>query len=331
MDIGLVYDLRSQYLAEGYSEEVIAEFDFDETVAALADVIASCGHKVDLIGRGKDLARRLVNGDRWDLVFTIAEGLQGRSREAQVPALLEMYDIPYTFSDPLVCAATLDKSIAKRLLVSYALPTPRFALIQKAEDLDGIQLDYPLFVKPVAEGTGKGIDARSRVDTPEALRVATLAVLECHQQPALVEEYLPGREFTTAILGTGAQAHTIGTMEIRILDNAPTNDYTFDIKEQCDSYCVYKPLQPGALLEAVEDLALSSYRALECRDAGRVDMRLDRHGKPAFMEVNPLPGMHPTHSDLPIIATQQGIAFKDLVSAIIDSAAQRITKAAKAP
>ena len=331
MRIGLVYDLRSQYLAEGYSEEVVAEFDSEETVAALVDAIHACGHEADRIGRGKDLARRLVKGDRWDLVFTIAEGLDGRSREAQVPALLEMYGVPYTFSDPLVCAATLDKAVAKRLIMSHGLPTPRFALVEQASELDDVHLEYPLFVKPVAEGTGKGINTRSRVDAPEALRDAVMPLLRRFGQPVLIEEYLPGCEFTTAILGTGRAARTLGTMEIRILANAPAVDYTFDVKEQCESCVVYEPLEPGLLRDTVEDLALQAYRALECRDTGRVDIRLDRRGRPAFMEMNPLPGLHPTHSDLPMIATQQGMAYPDLIGAIIGSAALRGTNAGASP
>jgi len=324
MRIGLVYDLRSQYLAEGYSEEDVAEFDSDATIAALDGAIQACGHTVERVGHGRDLARRLVGGDRWDLVFSIAEGLAGRSREAQVPALLEMYGVPYTFSDPLVCAATLDKAVAKRLVTSHGLSTPGFCLVSHPGDLDNIALEYPLFVKPVAEGTGKGVDGQSRVTTPDELRSAALGILARLRQPALVEEYLPGREFTTGILGTGADARVLGTMEIRILANAPAADYTYEVKEQCESCVAYGPLEHGALRRAVEALALDAYRALECRDAGRVDIRLDAYGQPAFMEVNPLPGLHPTHSDLPMIATQEGMAYEDLIGTIVASAVRRV-------
>lgn len=326
MNIGLVYDLRDDYLAEGYTEEAVAEFDSESTLAALAGAIRANGHEVERVGRGKELARRLANGDRWDLVFTIAEGLDGRSREAQVPALLEMYGVPYTFSDPLVCAATLDKAVAKRLISSYGILTPRFHLVRNATDLDSDELDerhldYPLFVKPVAEGTGKGIDGQSKVESPAALRGVVLPLLERLRQPVLVEEYLPGREFTTGILGTGPTAHVLGTMEIRILGNASAPDYSFDVKERCESCVTYSPLEHGPLRETVEIVALDSYRGLECRDAGRVDIRLDRHGQPAFLEVNPLPGLHPSHSDLPMIATQEGMAYDDLIGSIITSAA----------
>jgi D-alanine-D-alanine ligase len=332
--IGLVYDLRSDYLAAGFSEEDVAEFDSASTVEALADAIRVNGHDVDRVGRGLALARRLADGARWDLVFTIAEGLRGRSREAHVPALLELYGVPYTFSDPLACAVTLDKAVAKRLILAHGLPTPRFRVIRTPADLDGAsppaeRLEYPLFVKPLAEGTGKGIDARSRAADPAALRAAALELLGRFAQPVLVEDYLPGREFTTGVLGSGADARVLGTMEIRIREDASAMDYGFDVKERCETCVAYAPLAHGALREAVEALALESYRVLECRDAGRVDIRLDRLGNPAFLELNPLPGLHPTHSDLPMLAAQEGMAYPDLIGAILDSAARRIPEAGR--
>ncbi|MBM4142371.1 MAG: D-alanine--D-alanine ligase [Lentisphaerae bacterium] len=328
MKIGLVYDLRSEYLTEGYSAEDVAEFDSESTIAALADAIRACGHEVDPVGRGRALAARLVGGDRWDLVFSIAEGMEGRSREAQVPALLDLYGVPCAMSDALVCAVTLDKAVAKRIVLACGLPTPRFCLVSRPADLDAVSLDYPLFVKPVAEGTGKGIDHQSRVAGPQDLRRTALPLLRRLRQPVLVEEYLPGREFTTGVLGTGPDARVLGTMEISMLPNASSADYSFDVKEKCETVVRYAALERGALRADVEDLALKAYRALECRDAGRVDIRLDRRGKPAFMEMNALPGLHPTHSDLPMIATQEGMPYVQLIGAIIDSAAQRLTPAA---
>jgi D-alanine-D-alanine ligase len=321
--IGLVYDLRDDYLAEGFSEEQVAEFDSVATINSLEQALRACGYATERIGNGLTLARQLACGNRWDLVFNIAEGVHGRSREAQVPALLEMYGIPYTCSDPLVCALTLDKAMTKRVIQSAGLSTPRFAVVTSPADLESLELEYPLFAKPLAEGTGKGIDKHSRVDSAGALKKVCLRLLERFREPVLVEEYLPGREFTTAILGTGREAEVLGTMEFTIGANAPASDYSYEVKEQCEQCVRYFPMPRGALRDEVEDLALRAYRVLECRDTGRVDIRLDARGRPAFMEINPLPGLHPTHSDLPMIATQEGMTYEELIGRIVRSALAR--------
>jgi len=318
--IGLVYDLRDDYLAEGFSKEQVAEFDSAETISLLEQALRSLGHATERIGNGLALARQLACGKRWDLVFNIAEGLHGRSREAQVPALLEMYGIPYTFSDPLVSALTLDKAMTKRVVQSAGLYTPRFAVVTSPDDVESLELEFPLFAKPLAEGTGKGVDEHSRIESAEALKEVCVRLLGRFCQPVLVEEYLPGREFTTAVLGTGRDAAVLGTMEIAIRENAPAGDYSYEVKELCEQCVHYFPMPHGALRDQVEDLALRAYRVLECRDTGRVDIRLDARGRPAFIEMNPLPGLHPTHSDLPMIATQEGMAYEELIRRIIQSA-----------
>ena len=323
LTIGLVYDLRDDYLAEGFTHEQVAEFDSASTIEALEQTIQALGYKTERIGNGLALAKRLVAGHRWDLVFGIAEGLYGRSREAQVPAMLEMYRIPYAFSDPLVCALTLDKAMAKRVVQSAGLRTPGFVVISAMPDLETVDLPYPVFAKPIAEGTGKGVDVRSRVDDPSQLWQVCNRLIERFKQPVLVEEYLPGREFTTAILGAGSEARVLGTMEFTIRPDAPTQDYSFEVKELCEQYVRYFAMPKGELRREVEDLALECYRVLECRDTGRVDIRLNAQGRPAFIEVNPLPGLHPTHSDLPMIATQEGLSYRDLIRTILDSALRR--------
>jgi D-alanine-D-alanine ligase len=327
MNIGLVYDLRSDYLAEGCTEEQVAEFDSEATIAALEEAILSLGHRTDRIGNARSLCKRLVAGDRWDLVFNIAEGLSGRCREAQVPCLLDLYGVGYTASDALVCAATLDKAVAKRLLQAAGLPTAKFLVIEDEQDLrrlDRPPLDFPLFAKPIAEGTGKGIDHRSRIDTAAQLRDACALLLKRYAQPVLVEEYLPGREFTTAVLGAGPSARVLGTLEVRMRPHAGTDIYSYQMKEKCEQLVDYLPVPADELRRQVEDLALRAYRVLQCRDVGRVDIRLDRAGRPAFMEINPLPGMHPSHSDLPMIATQEGMSYRELINDIIRSACARL-------
>jgi len=323
LSLGIVCDLRKDYLAEGHSEEEVAEFDSDETVAAIESAMRSLGYRPELIGNSKALCRRLVAGNRWDLVFNIAEGLHGRSREAQSPALLELYEIPYAFSDPLTCAVTLDKAAAKKIVRYACLPTPDFTVVESAADVGTIELRCPLFVKPIAEGTGKGIGNWSLIDSPRKLRSVCIDLLRDFNQPVLVEEYLPGREFTTGILGTGSAAKVLGTMEIEIPAAGADAVYSLDAKEQCEKLVRYSPLRDRRLRFAVEKLALAAYVALECRDAGRVDIRLDARGKPSFLELNPLPGLHPTHSDLPMIATQAGMSYQSMIGAIIKSALRR--------
>lgn len=327
MRIGITCDLRKDYLALGYTEEQVAEFDSDETLQAIDRALGALGYETDVIGHGQELCRRLVAGVRWDLVFNICEGIHGRSREAQVPAILELYGIPYVFSDPLTCAVTLDKAVAKRLVQAGGLRTAPFRVIATVAAAEALAaaggLSYPLFAKPLAEGTGKGIDARSRIDAPATLAARCGELLERHCQPVLVEEFLPGREFTTGIIGTGPAARAIGSLEISVRDPAQTGIYSYENKEFCESLVSYSRLTPGLLRTRVEALAVASYRVLECRDGGRVDVRLDAAGEPCFLEVNPLAGLHPFHSDLPMVATAEGMSYEALIGGIVGSARDR--------
>src|SRR5437588_962618 len=202
MRIGVTYDLRSEYLALGMSEEDAAEFDEEITISSICRALAGLGHVPLRIGNVTALTQRLAEGERWDAVFNICEGIAGFAREAQVPCILEAFGIPSVFSDALTLAVALDKGWTKRILRDAGVPTAPFAVIESPADLAGIDLPYPLFVKPVAEGSGKGVDARSRVNNAAELHRAASAVMERFRQPALVETYLPGREFTVGILGT---------------------------------------------------------------------------------------------------------------------------------
>ena len=322
MLIGFTYDLRKDYLALGYSEEDVAEFDSEGTIDAIAGTIESLGHTVVRIGNAWELCRRLVAGEKWDLVFNITEGLAGRSREAQVPAICELYNINYTFSDPLVCAATLDKAVAKRLVRDSGLYTAPFAVVNDLDDLKTVKLGFPLFAKPLAEGTGKGITDKSKISSLAELQKTCEELLNRYKQPVLLEEFLPGREFTVGVLGTDSDARVLGTMEIELVDASNGSIYSYESKELCETLVRYTKAK-GPMVADVEKLALRSYQSLECRDAGRVDIRLDKNGKPCFLEVNPLAGMHPSHSDLPMIATQEGMSYQTLVDSIIKSAMKR--------
>ena len=326
LTIGLTYDLRSAYLAEGYSEEETAEFDQEATIEAIEGALAELGHQPERIGHGRQLAAALVAGRRWDLVFNIAEGMHGISREAQVPALLDLYQVPYTFSDPLVLSLTLHKGLTKRVVRDAGVATADFLVAERPEEAAAVSFAPPWFIKPVAEGTGKGITPASIVRDREALVPACAQLLARYRQPVLIEPYLPGREFTTGIVGTGARAEVLGTIEVQLLDTAEPGVYSYANKEEWRTRVHYRLLRPeeDPAVAAAEATALAAWRALGCRDGGRVDLRCDAHGRPLFLEVNPLAGIHPDHSDLPIICGKRGIPYRELIRRIVDSARARL-------
>jgi D-alanine-D-alanine ligase len=322
--IGLTYDLKDDYLALGFTEHAVAEFDSKATIDALATTLESLGHAVERIGHVRALAERLVAGQRWDLVFNVAEGVAGFGRESQVPALLEAYGIPYTFSDPLVCALTLHKGMAKHVARGCGVPTPDFALVTTPEEAAAVRLPFPLFVKPVAEGTSKGITAKSLVDSEAALRAVCAELLREYRQPVLVEEYLNGREFTVGILGTGDGARALATLEVALRAGADEGVYSFRNKADWRELVEYRLLPAGDLRTAVEEVALASWRCLGCRDAGRVDVRLDAGGAPQLLEVNPLAGLSPDHSDLPLMAGLAGMDYRTLIAEIVRCTSARL-------
>ena len=326
MRIGMTYDLRSDYLAEGYGGEETAEFDSEATVAGLEDALRRRGHQTDRIGHARSLIQRLAAGDRWDLVFNIAEGLHGLAREAQVPAILDIYQIPYTFSDPLMAALCLHKGLTKMVVRAAGVPTADYAVVESLAELESLRLPYPLFAKPVAEGTGKGVTAASKVGDPAALRRLCDDLLRRYRQPVLVETFLSGREVTIGVLGTGADARVVATMEVLLSNRAEPEVYSYNNKENSEALVDYRIVSPDEdpEIRAAEASALAAWRALGCRDAGRMDFRSDSAGVPHFIEVNPLAGLHPTHSDLPMLCRGVGIDFEELIDRIVRSAAKRI-------
>ena len=332
MQLGLTYDLRSEYLAAGYGEEETAEFDREETIDSLADALTRLGHSVDRIGNARQLIQRLAAGSRWELVFNICEGLRGLGREAQVPAILDVYEIPYTFSDPLVMSLCLHKGHCKAVAATAGVPTPRYRVVQTAADADGLATDgqplaFPAFAKPVGEGTGKGVTPASKVAALSDLAPTCERLMAQFRQPVLVEEYLPGREFTVGLLGTGTAARVVGTLEIVLKSGAEPEVYSYINKEKCEELVEYRPVfaDSDAEVTQAEQHALTVWRSLDCRDGGRVDLRSDAAGQPQFIEVNPLAGLHPQHSDLPMICTSVRMPYDELIRQIVASAAERVT------
>jgi len=314
MRIGFTYDLVADWAGERLDAEQLAEFDADVTIAAIAVHFSARGHDVEKIGRARALISRVVAGARWDIVFNICEGLHGPGREALVPALLESLDVPCVFSDSLVMALALHKGHTKRVVRDAGLPTASFCVLDRAGAPS--DLAYPVFLKPVAEGSGKGVNARSRVDDKTALAEVAQSLLAQFRQPVLVEEFLPGREFTVGIVGTGDAAAVVGVMEIL----SPAT-YGFATKKHYDS--VRYRLADDAEGQAAGNVALAAWRVLGCRDGGRVDLRSDAAGRPMFLEVNPLPGLHPVDSDLVILAGLAGRDHAWLLDRIMESACAR--------
>ncbi|OIP44402.1 MAG: D-alanine--D-alanine ligase [Desulfobacterales bacterium CG2_30_60_27] len=324
MKIGITYDLRQDYLEAGYGAEETAEFDQPATINAIDESLQSLGHETDRIGNIQNLVKRLGNGQRWDLVFNIAEGLRGFGREAQVPGLLEAYGIPYTFSDPMVLSLTLHKGMTKHVIRDLGIPTPDFAVVESAAELAGVGLALPLFAKPVAEGTGKGVTQASKIKSREQLQRVGQELLTSFSQPVLVEEFLPGREFTVGVLGTGSAARSIGVMEVVLLPRADAEVYSYRNKQEFVDLVEYHLVDDPEARQAAA-VALAAWRGLGCRDAGRLDLRSDGAGAPSFIEVNPLAGLHPVHSDLCILANKVGLPYRGIIEAIVASARQRLS------
>jgi D-alanine-D-alanine ligase len=323
MIVGLTYDLRSEWISQGFSEVETAEMDREDTVIAIETALHAEGFQTERIGNYKSLIAALNAGKRWDLVFNFCEGMYGLGREALVPALLDAYRIPYTFSDPVVLAVALHKGMTKRVVRDAGVPTPDFAIVESIDEVRSVHLGFPLFAKPLAEGTGKGISPESRITSVAELVTVCERLLSQYKQPVLVEEYLPGREFTTGIVGTGPDARVVGTMEVILLSNAELNAYTYENKEHFEDRVRYE-LPHGADEEGCARLALQAWRALGARDGGRIDIRMDAKGVPNFIEVNPLAGLHPQHSDLPIICSMVGVSYQKLIGDILKSALKRV-------
>jgi D-alanine-D-alanine ligase len=320
MKIGLTYDLKEDYLELGYSKEDVAEFDTEETISGIENSLKELNFQVDRIGRFHELNKRIVSGEKWDMVFNICEGIHGISREAQVPALLEAYNIPYVFSDPLVLTLTLHKGMAKRVVRDAGIPTAEFYVVEELEEIESIKFGFPMFAKPVAEGTGKGVSELSKIENRYQLTSTCRLLLEKYKQPVLVEKYLPGREFTVGIVGTGKNSKVVGMMEVNF--KGDTNIYSFESKDNYEELVEYSSVEKKMYSQCAE-VALAAWKSLGCRDGGRIDIRFDEENVANFIEVNPLAGLNHIHSDLPILCRLNGIPYRELIKMIVNSAIER--------
>ncbi|NWF91536.1 MAG: ATP-grasp domain-containing protein [Syntrophaceae bacterium] len=323
--VGITYNLKQDFLyTENQPIDFLEEFDSEETIEAIRNVLESDGHEVVKLGGDLGLIDRLRQTPI-DIVFNIAEGLQGRNREAHIPALLEYLRIPYTGSDPLTLSLTLDKSMAKRVVMSEGIPTPRFMKVERMEDLRQLNLNYPLFVKLCYEGSSKGVRLDSKISNRRSLEEKAEWLLKTYGPPLLVEEFVSGPEFTVGILGNESPT-VLGVMQIEI-KGSPVEEaiYSVEVKREWEERVHYHcpPPVDVHLLREIEAVALRSYRLLDCRDVSRVDIRVDQNGTPHFLEINPLPGLSPVYGDLPIMAGRMGWDYARLIRTIFDHALKR--------
>jgi len=332
MRIALAFDLKADFDASkarvDAPEDLLEEYDSPATVEAIARVLASHGHEPLLFGGGARFVERVLH-KRPDLVFNLAEGRGSRSREAHVPAVCELLAIPCTHSDPLTMAVSLDKAMAKRVVASAGVPTPRFAVVAQLEQLAALELEYPLFAKPLFEGSSMGVRRRSRCASADELRERVRRLLADYGEPVLVEEFCGGREFTVAVLGTGADAQVVSAMEVVPLVT-PLAEFVYSLEVKRNPNWREEvrydapPRRAREEVAAIEKVALDAYRALDCRDIGRVDVRCDASGAPKFIELNPLPGLAPGWSDIALLWERIGRSYDDLILSILERACGRL-------
>ena len=318
------------------ADDAFAEWDAAETIAAVERALTGLGEVVRLEATA-DLPQRLRD-TRPDIVFNMAEGLTGQNREAHVPAICEFYGIPYTGSDPFTLSLALNKARTKQMLQVYGIRTAPFALVDSLAEARVVkrsgQLRFPVFAKPVQEGSSKGITERNYIRDGSELLACVAELLEVYEQPVLVEEFLPGAEFTCGVLGNGKDARVLPVVGMRFdaLPDGALPIYGFEAKWIWDT-----PDQPLNMFEcpaaidstlrtAIEQITLRAYNALGCRDWSRIDVRLDAAGVPNVVEVNPLPGILPNPEDnscLPKAAAVAGMTYDELIQSCVLAAAKR--------
>ena len=319
---GLIFNLRAPG-ESGAVDEATAEYDSPETVRALRGAIESFGCDVVELEATQDLPARLQFSGI-DVAFNLAEGREGRARESQVPALLEMLGIPYTGSDPTSIALCLDKGLAKQVVAQVGIRTPAFVLMTRGDEALPAGFTFPAIVKPVAEGSSRGVTDKSVVRDEPALRAEAKDQLGRYKQPIMVEAFLPGREFTLGVLGMG-DTRVLVPLEVRFTDTTnPFPVYGFENKFYSRDIALEVPAKVEAELgKELARVAAESYRALGCRDVARVDLRLDAEGRVCFIECNPLPGLAPGFSDLCLIANASGLSYEALIGEILKPALRR--------
>ena len=322
--VGLTYDLKTDYeFKDGDPPDANAEFDHPSKINVIAKAIEACGFKVKKIGNAANLLEKIDNLGV-DIVFNISEGISGRNRESQVPILLEMAAIPFVGADALTLGLTLDKVMAKKIFIAEKIPTPKFFEVKTRDELvDADHCKFPLIVKPRFEGSSKGLSENSRVENKEELKKQVEYIINAYKQPALIEEFISGQEFTVAIVGN-EPPEAMPIVQIKIDGRLRLNDkfYTFAriTSDRLEYICPARITQD--LKKKLNELALKTYRTVECRDFGRVDFRVDNEGNPYVLEINPLPSLS-TEDVFKLVANNIGISYEEMIGKILNSALKR--------
>jgi D-alanine-D-alanine ligase len=328
MIIGLSYDLKQAILlGQDYPEDALEEYDSPETIDALAAAIKAQGHYVIRLGGGREFLDKITRY-KVDLVFNIAEGLGSyRSRESQVPAILEMLNIPYSGSDPQCLSISLDKPLTKKILAASGITTPEWHLIGQSDHLKEIawnSLPLPAFIKPAYEGSSKGITSGSVVHSAAQIFEVVTEMLERYHQPALVEKFIAGDEVTVGVVGN-SPPRVLGIMRVLPRKSTANFIYCLEVKRDWENLVEYDcPAHLEApVMQKIEQASLKIFQVMGCRDVSRIDFKISSGGEPYFLEINPLPGLNSRSGDLPIMAGKMGWTYKGLISTILNAALER--------
>lgn len=328
MKIGITYNLKDELSPDAIiNTESCEEFDTPHTINTICELFEKNGYETARLGCGIEIIDK-IKKEKVDFIFNIAEGLKGRSRESQVPSILEMLNMPYSGSDPLTLGLTLDKSMAKKIALQASIPTPRFKTINTPEDLDTATdtLKFPLIAKPAWEGSSKGVYNLSKVSDRDGLHnIARLLFERYPDQPILVEEYIEGREITVGVIGNNSPK-ILGLMEItnKICPGADVF-YSLETKRDWERLVDYvSPPDITPLMDKrIRHYAFSAFREFGARDIARMDFRISKHDEIFFLEINPLPGLSPEYADLVIMSQKNGISYEKLVLSIFYEAISR--------
>ena len=318
LKVGIAYNLK-KVSAEG-ADDMEAEYDSRETIGTIKNVFESAGISTVLLEANSDFTEK-VKKSKVDIVFNIAEGTHGRGRESQIPAILSFLGVPCSGSDETTLAVSLDKAMTKRYLSTFGIKTPDYQYVKVPEFKLDPSLHFPLIVKPDSEGSSKGIADFAIADSESQLLEIVNRNFKLYGEPMLIEEYIPGREFTVGVLGNGTDTTVFEPMEICYIREGRENQiYNYRVKKDYKNYVNYKcPSSVGkGIRESLKETAAKIYEVLECRDFSRIDFRLSEDGTPYFIEINPLPGLAPGYSDYPMLADFCGVDYRTLILSVLN-------------